>query len=353
MMVILVLGNLTSCNKDNNQAVPAPTPPATEAIESKEMAMGTLIHQKVYADKASGEAAMAEVIQRLQSLEALWSFNRSEGEIYDLNQQAGKGKVQLDPLTIKVLEKSQQVAALSSGVFDVTIGPLVKSWGIGSDHERIPSSEELKKLVPLTNYQDLILDEQTAYLKNPGQMVDLGGIAKGYAGDEAIAIYQKHGIQSAFISLGGNVVTLGNKPDGSPWKVGIMNPRSKEDLDGPQVLGAISVTNKAVVTAGDGERYFIRDGKRYHHILDPRTGYPAETDLMSVTLIMDASFDADALDTAVYILGREKGMELIKQVGGIEAVFITTDKKIFITDRLKETFTMLEGTSEYQLVENK
>jgi FAD:protein FMN transferase len=316
------------------------------ATESEAFAMGTVITQKVYGENR--QVAIDQAIERIKYLENLLTFNDPQGDINSLNENAGKKNVELNPLTLEVIKKAQQVSEQSNGAFDITIGPLVKCWGIGTEHARIPFEQELHKLFPLINYKNLEVDDHSAFLKHQGQMVDLGGIAKGYAGDQVIDLYKKNGVQSAFVNLGGNVVTLGSKPDGSPWSVGIRNPR--KEGDGNQILGTISVSNKAVVTAGDGERYFIQEGKRYHHILDPHTGYPAKSDLMSVTLVTDSSLNADALDTAVFILGLEKGLDLIKKQGGIEAVFITTDKKIIVTEGLRSNFTLIDG-SGYQLVQ--
>lgn len=317
--------------------------------ESQEFAMGTFITQKVYGK--NGELAIKQAVERIRSLEGLLTFNAPGGDINKLNESAGKVPVELDPITIEVIKKAQEVSVWSNGVFDVTIGPLVKSWGIGSKTQRIPSTEEIHNLLPLINYKDIEIGVHTVFLKKPGQMIDLGGIAKGYAGDKVIEIYKAHGIQSAFVNLGGNVITLGSKPDGSPWVVGVANPRPGEGLNSPREIGAVSVVDKAVVTAGDGERFFVQDGKRYHHILNPHTGYPAQSDLLSVTLITDSSLDADAFDTAVFILGLEKGFDLVEKHDGIEAIFITTDKKIYITDGLKGNFELLEGSNDYQLIE--
>jgi len=329
--------------------VTACSSPAGKAVEDEGFAMGTVITQKVYG--ANGKTATAEAMQRLEYLDKLLTFNAPEGDVYALNINAGKGEVNLNPITLKILNKAQQVAELSNGAFDVTVGPLVKSWGIGTEQQHVPAAEEIHNLLALVNYKDLYLNGQSAGLKKVGQMVDLGGIAKGYAGDEVVQIYKKHGIDSGFVNIGGNVVTLGSKPDGSPWTVGIRNPRPQEGVSGQQIVGTVTVNNKAVVTAGDDQRYFEQDGKRYHHILDPHTGYPAESDLMSVTLITDSSFDADALDTAVFILGLEKGKELLRKYGGIEAVFITKDKKIYVTDGLKSNFQLHDESHEYQYIE--
>lgn len=340
VLVILIAGTLTACSSTNSTK--------NEIFEAEGFAMGTVISQKVYG--AKGQAAIDETMEKIEGLEALLTFNAPGGDINKLNENAGKSKVELNPETVKIIKKAQQVSELSNGAFDITIGPVVKSWGIGTDEEHIPEAEELKKLLSLVSYKDLYIGESSSGLKKAGQLVDLGGIAKGYAGDVARDIYRKNGIQSAFINLGGNVVTLGNKPDGSQWRVGIRNPRPTGPQGG-EILGTVSVTGKAVVTAGDDQRYFEKGGQRYHHILNPHTGYPAQSDLMSVTLITDSSLDADALDTAVFILGLEKGKELIQQYGGVEAVFITTDKKIYITEGLKGNFNFVDESKEYQYIE--
>lgn len=341
IVVLVALGLLTACSSKEGQENQA------EPQEANGFAMGTVVTQKVYGE--NGQAAMKEVMEKIEELESLLTFNAPEGDIHKLNEKAGEGLVQLNPETIEIMKKAQQIAEISQGAFDITIGPVIRSWGFGSGLERVPSEEELQELLPLVNYKDLIIEGQKAGLKRAGQMVDLGGIAKGYAGDVAIQIYKKHGIESGFINLGGNVVTLGSKPDGSPWVVGIRNPRP--GADGEQIIGVIKVTDKAVVTAGDEQRYFEKDGQRYHHIIDPSTGYPAQSDLLSVTIISDSSFEADALDTAVFILGLEKGRQLVEQYGGVEAVFVTTDKKIYVTEGLKDNFQLVDETGEYEYIE--
>ncbi|AHF06490.1 thiamine biosynthesis lipoprotein ApbE [Desulfitobacterium metallireducens DSM 15288] len=347
VLVIMAAGILTACSSNTNSNSTSKS--NDEAYTADGFAMGTVISQKIYG--TNGESTANETMEKITDLEALLTFNAPEGDIYKLNENAGKAKVELNSETIKILNKAQRISELSGGAFDVTVGPVVKSWGIGTENERIPTPEEIKDLLTLINYKDLEVDGNLASLKRAGQQVDLGGIAKGYAGDVARDIYKKNGIRSAYINLGGNVVTLGNKPDGSPWTVGIRNPRPKANqTSGQQIVGTVTVTDKAVVTAGDDQRYFEKDGKRYHHIIDARTGYPAQSDLMSVTLITDSSFNADAIDTAAFILGLEKGRELIQKQGGIEAVFITKDKKIYVTEGLKENFEFLDESNEYQYV---
>lgn len=339
VLVIMVVAVLSACSSTKNKEI---------GFEADTFAMGTIISQKVYG--ANAQTAVNQAVEKIEYLEELLTFNGQQGDIYKLNQNAGLKNVELNPETIKIIEKAQQISELSNGAFDITVGPLVKTWGIGSDVERIPTEKELQKLLLLVDYRDITIDNNIVGLKEAGQMVDLGGIAKGYAGDAVKDIYKKNDIQSAFINLGGNVVTLGNKPDGSPWNVGIRNPRPSVK-DGGQNIGIVKVTDKAVVTAGDDQRYFEQGGLRYHHILDPSTGYPAKSDLMSVSLITDSSLDADALDTAVFILGLDKGRDLLRKYGGVEAVFITTDKKVYITDGLKGNFEFLGQSAGYEFVE--
>ncbi|HWQ76746.1 MAG TPA: FAD:protein FMN transferase, partial [Syntrophomonas sp.] len=334
-IILLTVGiSIAGCSSNRNK------PHAANSF-----AMGTVISQKVYGDQ--GEEAIAAVEEKIKSMEEMLTFNAPEGDVYQLNKNAGQQQVQLHSETIAIMKKAQEIAVLSNGAFDITIGPLVKTWGIGTKDEHIPAADVLQQLLSLVNYQDLDIGSTAAGLKRAGQMVDLGGIAKGYAGDVAIQIYKQFGIKSAFINIGGNVAALGSKPDGSPWTVGIRNPRPDSgQTQEEQILGYIAVQNQAVTTAGDDQRYFIKDGQRYFHILDPKTGYPAQSGLMSVTLVTDSSFDADALDTAVFILGLERGRELLRQYGGVEAVFITTDKKIYITDGLKDRFKLQDASHQ-------
>ncbi|EPN2092521.1 FAD:protein FMN transferase, partial [Clostridium botulinum] len=178
--------------------------------------------------------------------------------------------------------------------------------------------------------------ESTVMLKRKGQAIDLGAIAKGYTADELKKVLLNYNVSSAFLSLGGNVYVLGNKPDKTPWKIGVQNPLEPRG----DYLGIVSVSDKSVVTSGNYERFFERNGKRYHHIFDTKTGYPAEKGLISVSIISDKSIDGDALSTSVYTLGLDEGKKLIESLNNVEAVFVTKDKKVYITSGLKDTFKL-------------
>lgn len=316
-------------------------------VQTEDFAMGTIIDQKVYGGQA--QKASTEVSQKIKDLDALLTISKPGGDINKLNDNAGRGYVELNPETISILKSARKISDLSSGAaLNITVAPLVKEWGIGTDHPQVPTPETIKRLLSLANYRDVEIDEATnrARLLKAGEMVDLGGIAKGYAGDAAIEIYKKNGVTSAFANLGGNVVVLGNKPDGTPWSVGIQNPRAPNG----SIVGVVHVTDKAVVTSGDYQRYFTQDGKRYCHILDPHTGYPADSGLMSVTIITSSSTDADALSKA-FVLGLDKGIELVRRYGKAEAIFITNDKKIYVTPGLQGNFQLEDETHEYTYVQ--
>lgn len=318
-----------------------------QPAETEEFALGTIINQQVYGDNA--EKAADELSTRIKELDALWTINQSGGDINKLNNNAGKGDVTLKPETIDILMKARRLSALSDGTaFDITVAPLVKAWGIGTDHARVPSEDVLRRLVALVDYRDVQVNEaaQSASLPKAGQMVDLGGIAKGYIGDLAKQIYKKNGITSAFVNLGGNVVVLGCKPDGEAWRVGIQDPRGQNG----EIVGVVDVIDRAVVTSGDYQRYFEKDGKRYCHIIDPKTGYPADSGLMSVTIIAASSTEADGMSKA-YVLGLKKGLQLVERYGKAEAIFITKDKKIYVTPGLKGKFHLEDASHEYKYVQ--
>lgn len=250
------------------------------------------------------------VLLRAQALENKLSVFRPGSDIWNLNRNAGIKPVTVSDETFEILSAAKKLNALSGGAFAVTIRPLVSLWGIGKINNNIPEQEKIDAVKKLVNDGGLLLDEteHTAFLSVPGQRADLGGIAKGYAADEIKRILTRAGVKSALINLGGNIMTVGCRPDGQPWQIGIQNPASVRG----NYLGTVSAVNKAVVTSGKNERFFIRDGICYHHLIDPHTGRPADSGLLSVTVIGDSAIEADALTTAVFILGMQKGMALLK-----------------------------------------
>ncbi len=307
-----------------------------QQYEKEFYSLGTIMTLIVYGKK--GEEAVEQAMKKIMSIDDEMSVFKDYSEVSKINKNAG-GKLQIvSEDTYFVIKKAIEFCYLSQGAFDITIRPIVGLWGIGSDKQRVPSKTEIDEKLKLINYKDVVLDEKNnaVGLKHKNQEIDLGGIAKGYAADQVKNIFLNKGIKSALINLGGNVFAMGKKLNGEPFKIGIQNPIS---LRGDSV-GIISVMNKSVVTSGNYERYFKVDGKKLQHIIDPRTGYPSESKIISATIISDLSIDGDGLSTGVYILGLNKALKLIQSLDGIEAIFITEDKKISVTAGMKDNFIL-------------
>jgi thiamine biosynthesis lipoprotein len=270
-------------------------------------------------DQAKGSVYQA-VFSRLREIESRMSLNLPDTDLVRVNTAAGFAPVNVHDDVFEVIQRALYYAEISGGAFDPTVGPLVGLWGIGGDYPRVPSQEKIYAVLPLINWRDIELDQEakSVFLKRRGMAIDLGAIAKGYAADEAAAIIRKAGIKRAIIDLGGNILILGKKRDNSPWMVGLQDPREERGI----YLGIITGTEQAYVTSGDYEKFFESGGIRYHHIMSPFNGYPARNGLLGVTIVTRSSIDADALSTAIFVLGYEKGRALIESLEGTEAVFV-------------------------------
>ena len=271
-----------------------------------------------------------------------------DSDVSLINKNAGIEPVQVHDDVYYVIEQAKHYASLSNRAFDPTIGPLVDLWNISGDEEQtrdsIPTDEEIKSALALINSDDLeLLEDNKVFLKRKGMKLELGGIVKGYAADEVKRIFKENGVESAIIDLGGNIYAMGKKLDGSPWNIGITNPYNPA----ASFVGILKAQDKSIVTSGDYERYFIYKGKRYHHIIDTNTGYPTENQVTSVSIISDKSIDGDALSTTLFVLGVEEGLNLIDQLDGIEAIFITKDKKVIPSAGIKDHFTL--SNEEFKL----
>ena len=322
-----------------------PAGPEAAKAEKTEFMMDTVITITAYGPGA--EEAVNAALAEMRRISALMNADDPESEVSRLNANAGKRPVKVSPETFYVLALAQRYSELSEGAFDVTVRPLVKLWGIGKKDKYVPAEEAVARARSLVNYRDLVLDEaaQTAYLERPGMGVDLGGVAKGYGADRAREVLREHGIRSALIDAGGNIWAIGSRPDGRPWRIGIRNPRPEH---GGELLAVLPSEDLTLVTSGDYERYFIKDGVRYHHIFDPRTGRPARR-AISATIVGQNSAEADVLSTAVFVLGPEKGLALIRRLGRLEAVVVTPDEKIVSTGNLEDRLEVVrreDGTGD-------
>ncbi|MDR0289668.1 MAG: FAD:protein FMN transferase [Treponema sp.] len=259
-----------------------------------------------------------------------------------INEQAGIAPVRVRADLIALLEKALYYAELSNGAFDPTVGPLVRLWGIGTKEERVPSLEEIAAVLELINWRDVDInrEEGTVFLRREGMALDLGAIAKGYAGDEAARVAREAGAKRGIFDLGGNIVTLGfraqNRKGKFPWRIAIQNPTDRRGA----YIGILSVNDTSVVTSGIYERFFESEGKRYHHIFSTADGYPAENGLMSVTIVTESSTDADALSTSVFAMGYARGRALIDSIPGAEAIFIFHDRSVRLTGNLAGIFEL-------------
>ncbi len=310
----------------------------TTVIESDGSCMNTEIAYKAFGENAA--LAVAEAKAALLVLESILSRFIPGSEVSMINQNAGKGYVNVSSETFEVLSCASRISEISGGLFDITVGPLIDLWNYKHSFQ-VPEDEKIRHILSLVNYRDLMLnpDEQSASLRRPEQSIDLGGIGKGYISDYLVKTLRKYGVVSAFVNIGGNVSTLGNKPDGSYWSVGIRHPRH----DG-YLIGAVKVTGQAVVTSGDYERYFIDGtGKRRHHIINPTTGYPVESGLISVTVVADSAMIADGLSTAIFAAGMDKGLGYITYFPGVDVVLVDNRQRVFITRGLKEIYQTVEG----------
>lgn len=292
------------------------------------------------------DTAFEEVFGRIEEIESRMSVNIPDSEVSRINGTAGKRPVEVSEDTLYVIQRALRVSRLSGGAFDITVGPLVNLWGIGTEDSRVPENDEIDSLLPLVDYRKVVVDEsaRTVFLEEPGMRIDLGGVAKGYAADEAVRILKSLGVSRGIIDFGGNIELFGEKPGREPWRIGIQKP----DADRGSYVGIVEVEEAAVVSSGSYERYFIEGGSRYHHILNPSTGYPVRNSLESVSVVHPNSTEADALSTAAFSLGLEEGMALIESLENAEGIFLTRDEKVILTPGLSRAFEMTH--TEYSLV---
>ncbi len=300
------------------------------AAERHLFAMDTVMSLTAYGPHA--EEALDEAARELERLDALWSVGNPDSEISRLN--AGERDILLSDDTAALLERALEVCRDTGGLFDPTIYPLMSLWGFNTDSPHVPAQEDIDALLPLVDGGRLRLEDGFLYLGD-GQSVDLGGIAKGYASARVMEIFQKHQVSSGMVSLGGNVQTLGSKPDGSLWRIGVRDPEGSAS----SYLGVLSVKDQAVITSGGYERFFEEGGQTYIHILDPRTGHPASSDLASATVVSADGTLADGLSTALYIMGSQDAAGFWSEHSGLfDMVLVTQSGEIFVTEGLAGQF---------------
>ncbi len=321
--------------------------PAEENYQATTFAMGTYVNQTVYGSDHDGRiAATAAANEAVTELDNQISWRKSNSAVQTLNNNAGTKEVTLDSFTASVLATALDVAEKTGGAYDPTILPLSLLWNFDESVKAVPEAAEIQNYLQYVGYTNLRADPETgkAYLAKEHAAVDLGAIGKGAACDAAINAYKESEITHGIIAVGGSVGIYGTKPDGSEWLIGLRNPNS---TDANASMGTLSIEGGFVSTSGTYERYFEENGILYHHILDPKTGYPADTQLVSVTVHCDNGALSDALSTACTVLGVEKSMPLLEAYNA-DAVFITNENKVIVTDGLKDCLTITEGSFTLQ-----
>ena len=315
----------------------------TDSESITDTAMGTDCSVRVYGFDGTAK----DIMDMLSDIENKYLSWRIEGsDIANINENASESEpVMPSKWTYSYLENVLDLARKSSGAFDPTLGRVSQLWNLESDNPYIPSKSELTELLLETGWKKINQSEGEVFLKDSVQ-IDLGAVGKGIGCDEARKMLEEADADAAVVSVGGSILTYGKKPDGKSWKIGIANPRTE---DGESYLGSLTIDGTcSISTSGDYEKYVIEDGVRYHHILDPKTGYPAESGLISVTIVCEKGWLSDGLSTACFVLGYEDSLPLLETYQA-EAVFVTEDKEVIVTDGLKDMFTLTD--SSYEQVE--
>lgn len=297
--------------------------------------MGSPILLKLFSHD---EALASRVFRLIKRYEDLLTVNRAHSQVMDINHAAGKHAVAVSRPVFELIRCAKAASVVKDSAFNLAIGPLVKRWKIGFQGDSVPPADEIAALLNITRPEDVVLDEASSsvFLAKAGMEIDLGAIAKGYIADRVRDYLRNEGAELGLINLGGNVQTLGS-PDGS-WSIGLKKP-----FAGDALIGTLTVENRSVVTSGTYERYFEQNGRRYHHILDPRTGYPLDNELDSVTIISKDSIDGDIWTTLMFGMGVEKGCAALRARPDIEAIFVTKTKKVVLSSEHHFRFTLLDN----------
>jgi len=305
-------------------------PIETSVSERSIFAMDTYMNLKIYGKQA--EEALDQACDKIEELENLLSVTIENSDIWKINQANGN-TITVKEDTASILQTALEIGNETQGALDITLYPIVKEWGFTTGEYKIPKEETLKSLLEYVDYQQIELNGNQVHLPK-GTQIDCGALAKGYTGDRIIELLKENQIKSALINLGGNVQLLGSKPDGTLWKIGIRNPF---ELD--KELCILSLSDKAVITSGNYERYFIgEDGKSYCHIMDAENGYPAENGLVSVTVIGKEGVRCDALSTALFVKGLKKATEFWQEKKDFDMILVTEEKTIYLTEGIAADF---------------
>ncbi|MCL2718638.1 MAG: FAD:protein FMN transferase [Lachnospiraceae bacterium] len=310
------------------------TKPAGLTSVTRDDLLGTAITISIYDNVP--DRLFAQCFDEIAAIEARMSVNRKDSEISLLNENTGGAFLVSDNI-YALLQRAVYFSGVSGGAFDISIGPVMELWRKDGHFETLPSPKEINEKLAYVGYEAITFPGSNMVSMEQGMRLDLGAFAKGHALEVVRDILLENGVRHALLDFGGDIYTIGEKPDGSNWRVAIKTPIVGDN----SLVCVIEVSDLCVMTSGGYERYFEQDGIYYHHILNPATGYPAASDLLSVTVISAEITGADALSTAGFVLGLEQGMIMIDKLEGYEAIFITSAKEIYVTAGLKGKTTLL------------
>lgn len=314
---------------------------AEEEPETIEVyAMDTYMTLSAYGENAG--KALSESEAEIKRIDAMLSTGSEDSEISKLNKSK---KAEVSEETFSLIERAKTIGLDTGKVFDISVYPVMQAWGFTDKNYRVPEKAELEELLKSVDVSKVDLDEQNHEVSFDDKMaIDLGGIAKGYTSARIIQIMKDNGVEHALINLGGNVQVLGKKPDGSDWRVAIIDPENQE-----QYIGGVAVSDKAVITSGGYQRYFDKDGERYFHIIDLSDGFPARNGLTSVTIVSDDGTLADALSTSLFIMGPEKAADYWKKnAEDFDAVLVEDDGTVLVTEGLRDSYF---SDREFEVIE--
>ena len=312
---------------------------AQESIQV--IAMDTAMVLTAYGKESTRAVYDAE--EEVRRLDALLSRTSGSSEVSMLNGAGGE-MVPVGAEICTLIQTAGDFTEATGGAFDITIAPVVSAWGFTTDSYQVPDREALQTLLESVGMEHVHLSGGSARL-DPGTMIDLGGIAKGYTADRVAEIFQEHAVPRGKVELGGNILVIGDKPDGTAWRVGVQDPKHPDEADG--LVCVLNLTDAFAVTSGSYQRYFEQDGKRYHHIIDPATGCPADSGLTSVTVVADSARGngtmCDALSTALFVMGEDKALDFWRSgVYDFQLVLVTEDGRVVVTEGLKDGFVEME-----------
>lgn len=303
-------------------------------------AMNTYIRLEAYGNGAADALALAQA--RIEELEGLWSVTDEVSEIYALNHSGGQ-PVSVRDDTAAVVSFALEMAEETAGALEPTIYPVLTAWGFTTDEHRVPSQEEIDGLLASVDYRRVSVNGNTIQME-PGMMLDLGAVGKGYASDEVEELLRAEGVTSALLDLGGNIVMIGSRPDGSDWRLGLQSPFEND------TVGVLTASDCAVVTSGNYENFFTADdGTIYGHIIDPATGYPVNNDLASVTIVAKDGKLCDALSTSLFVMGTDGAIEYWREHPTFEMILITQEHQVLVTEGLEGQFTLEEGYADLSM----